>query len=63
MGVIVANGVRVGIEDKVRYDDNRTRKATNYELVERVNNLASIIDRPLASTDDIRRIIELNTKV
>lgn len=40
MAIIAGGGVRVGLEDNIWFDLERTKLATNYELVERVVNMA-----------------------
>ena len=52
-------GVRVGLEDNIWYDDKRTVLATNAMLVERVVQLAALVDRPLATARDARDMLEL----
>lgn len=55
MGLLLGDGVRVGLEDNIWYDSARTELATNRALVERVVSLAAVLERPLASTTDVRR--------
>ncbi len=59
VGVMAADGVRIGLEDQIWWDENRTRKATNEELTKRIHNLAQILERPLASPADVREILGL----
>jgi len=54
LGLLFADGVRVGLEDNIWYDDARTRRATNRELVERVVQLAAILERQPATPDEVR---------
>jgi 3-keto-5-aminohexanoate cleavage enzyme len=54
LGLLLGDGVRVGIEDNIWFDDARTRLATNPELVERVVRLAGLLERPLASVSEVR---------
>ena len=58
-GIIFGNGVRIGIEDTIWFDDARTILATNSSLVERVANLASILEREIASPADVRQMLQL----
>ena len=60
IGVVSGEGgVRVGLEDNIWYDDKRTVLATNAMLVERVVQLAALVDRPLATARDARDMLEL----
>ncbi len=55
----MADGVRVGLEDNVWLDAERTRPATNLDLVRRAAALAAALDRPLARPADVRRRLGL----
>jgi uncharacterized protein (DUF849 family) len=46
--------VRVGLEDNIWYDQERTRRATNAELVERVVQLAAMLERRPAEPREVR---------
>lgn len=59
LGVVMTEGVRVGLEDNLWYDEERSQLATNYSLVERVVRLAQVLDRPIASGEDVRRMLQL----
>lgn len=54
LGLLLGDGVRVGIEDNIWYDDARTRLATNRELVERVVRMGQLLERPLAPMLEVR---------
>lgn len=54
MGMLFADGVRVGLEDTIYFDGKRTRLATNRELVERVVTHAEIMGRTIASPESVR---------
>jgi uncharacterized protein (DUF849 family) len=58
-GIIFGNGVRVGIEDNIWYDDSRTVLATNDSFVERAVTLASLVGRPVAAPCEVRRMLGL----
>lgn len=51
--------VRVGLEDNLWYDDERTRQATNADLIERLVGIAASEGREVASPDEARAIIGL----
>lgn len=54
LGLLMADGVRVGLEDNLWYDAARTTPASNGALVERVLRLAAEFERPLASCSAVR---------
>ena len=45
MAVVAGGGVRVGLEDNIWYDENRTRLASNSDLVQRVLEIAKAMGR------------------
>lgn len=59
LGVITADGVRVGLEDNIYYDKERAILATNEMLVNRVLSFAKIYDRSIATPDEVRKILNL----
>jgi 3-keto-5-aminohexanoate cleavage enzyme len=63
MAVAVGGHVRVGLEDNVWFDRDRTVPATNPALVERVARLAELVDRPVASPAQARATLGLPASV
>lgn len=59
IGTVIANGVRVGLEDNIWLDEKRTQKARNYDLVNRVTQYANILNRTIASPTEVRQMLEL----
>lgn len=59
LGVIVGDGVRVGLEDNIWFDEDRTCLATNVTLVERVVQLARAYGRDIATPAETRRALGL----
>jgi uncharacterized protein (DUF849 family) len=55
----VAPGVRIGLEDNLWLDAERTLPATNLELVGRVHALAEIQGRQIMPPSDLRRLLGL----
>ena len=55
LGLLVADGVRVGLEDNLWMDAQRAQAATNPALVARVVRIASELNRPLASRMQVRQ--------
>lgn len=58
LGLAVADGARVGLEDNLWLDRHRT-PATNPGLVERLAGIARTAQRPLATPDEIRERLGL----
>lgn len=59
IGVIVGNGVRVGLEDNIWFDEERTCLATNPMLVERVAKMARAYGRDIATPAEARSALGL----
>ncbi len=57
MAVTMGGHVRVGLEDSLFYDREKTRLATNRGLVERIANLARATEREVATPAEARSII------
>lgn len=54
LGLILGDGVRIGLEDNLWLDRARTRLASNADLVQRMVNLASVYGRAIASPAEVR---------
>jgi 3-keto-5-aminohexanoate cleavage enzyme len=57
--IIMGGNVRVGLEDNIFYDYNKKQLATNVELVQRLRRIADEIYRPIATADDVRKMLGL----
>jgi uncharacterized protein (DUF849 family) len=57
MAVTMGGHVRVGLEDNLFYDTDKTRRASNPGLVDRIVTLARAAGREIASPDEARQII------
>lgn len=60
LGVVMADGVRVGLEDNLWLDANRTQLATNAQLVQRVVRQAQALDRAIATPQAVRIMLGLD---
>jgi len=58
-GVLNEDGIRVGLEDNIWMDSNKTVKATNEELVSRILRMADVYERKIASPSEVRQILNL----
>jgi uncharacterized protein (DUF849 family) len=45
MALVVGGGVRVGLEDNIWFDEERTHLATNTDLVKRICKIAETLGR------------------
>lgn len=61
-GILNEDGIRIGLEDNIWMDSNKTIKATNLELVKRAVKLAKAYGREIASPDEVRRKLDLESK-
>lgn len=60
LGVIIANGVRVGLEDSIYYNYEKRILASNMMLIDRVLAIANAYDRELASFKEVRTLLKIN---
>jgi len=59
MAITAGGGARVGLEDNIWYDTERTRLATNRNLVERIVSIAKAIGRVPFSPKEARDLLKL----
>ena len=59
MGVVSGGGVRVGLEDNIWYDPERTRLASNLELIERVVGIGDAMGRRPYKPAEAREVLKL----
>lgn len=60
--VLMGGHVRVGLEDNIYYDYEKSQLATNESLVKRIVRIAGEIGRPVASADEARSILGLTSR-
>ena len=60
IAIISGGGVRIGLEDNIWYDKQRTRLATNYELIERIVNIANVMEFQPYTCKEAREVLGLN---
>lgn len=60
IAIIYGGGVRVGLEDNVWYDIDRTKLARNIDLIKRIHSLAEIHERKIMSSNSFRKLLNLN---
>lgn len=59
VAIAIGGGVRVGLEDNIYYDAQRTRLATNSELLRRVHAIAESNGRPVMKSQKLRMLLNL----
>lgn len=59
MGLLFADGVRIGLEDNIWFDQGRNRHASNLDLVKRVVTQAMDFERALMGASAVRQLLEL----
>ncbi|MGE5690128.1 MAG: 3-keto-5-aminohexanoate cleavage protein [Pseudomonadota bacterium] len=59
MAITMGGHVRVGLEDNLWLDTEKTRPASNVALVERLVRVAEAVERPVATPEVARRLIGL----
>lgn len=55
IGIATGGGVRIGLEDNIWYDAERTRLARNHDLLERIHRLAQAFERPVMTPAEFRK--------
>jgi uncharacterized protein (DUF849 family) len=59
MSLIAGGGVRIGLEDNIWYDAERTRLATNRDLVERILSIAKSLGKEPLSLTEARDLLKI----
>lgn len=57
MGILAGGGVRIGLEDNIWFDFERTRLATNQDLIERVISIAHTLGSRPYTTAEARKFL------
>ncbi|MGB3151421.1 MAG: 3-keto-5-aminohexanoate cleavage protein, partial [Maribacter sp.] len=61
LAITIEGGVRVGIEDNIWFDAERTKLTTNSELIERIHTLANANSRPIMTSSKFRKLMNLES--
>ena len=59
LSIVSGGGVRLGLEDNIWFDEDRTSLATNYDLVERVVSIAKTIGKRPYTPIEARELLRL----
>ncbi|WP_420322716.1 3-keto-5-aminohexanoate cleavage protein [Flagellimonas sp.] len=62
IAIAMGGGVRIGIEDNIWYDRNRTKLATNADLIKRVHTIADANERGIMSPAEFRNKMKFQSK-
>lgn len=62
LSIVSGGGVRVGIEDNIWFDEERTRLSKNYDLVKRIISIAQVIGKQPYSPIEARILLGLKNK-
>jgi uncharacterized protein (DUF849 family) len=57
LAIVLGGGVRIGLEDNIWHDENRTRLATNRDLVERVLQIARAMGKTPYACIELRALL------
>ena len=60
VAIAMGGGVRVGIEDNIWFDSERTKLASNADLLKRIHVIANANEREAMSPKDLRKLLKLN---
>jgi uncharacterized protein (DUF849 family) len=59
LSIVSGGGVRLGLEDNIWFDENRTSLATNFDLVERIVSIAKTIGKRPYTPTEARELLNL----
>ena len=59
IAIAAGGGVRVGLEDNIWYDLNRTKLARNADFIRRIHSLAEANERIIMTPEELRRLLNL----
>lgn len=59
LGMLFANGIRIGLEDNIWFNDAKTIPATNYDLVNRAIQVAHALECEIMSSHELRELLNI----
>ncbi len=57
MGIVAGGGVRIGLEDNIFFDQEKTQLASNSDLIKRILGIAEAMGRTPYSHQEVRKIL------
>jgi len=61
LSIVSEGGVRIGLEDNIWFDEERTALATNYSLIKRIVEIANVIGYRPYTIQEARNLLELDS--
>jgi len=62
LSIVSEGGVRLGLEDNIWFDEDRTRLATNFDLVQRILSIAKTIGKRPYTPREARDLLQLKER-
>ena len=59
MAISMGYGIRIGLEDNIWLDEERTRYATNKDLLSRMHKISEAMERPICTASELRSMLKL----
>ena len=59
VAIAAGGGIRVGLEDNIWLDNQRTQLATNTDLISRIHQLAEANERKVMPSSELRKLLNL----
>lgn len=59
MAISMGYGIRIGLEDNIWYDDERTKLATNVDYLKRIHTVIDAMGRDVCSSNQLRTMLHL----
>lgn len=59
MAISIGGGVRVGLEDNIWFDRQRTKLAKNMDLIKRIHLISEANERPIMPPKELRLLLNL----
>lgn len=59
LAISMGYGIRIGLEDNIWLDEERTKLATNEDYLKRAKGIANALDREVCSPTELRRLLGL----
>jgi 3-keto-5-aminohexanoate cleavage enzyme len=63
LAIAMNYGIRIGLEDNIWFDLERTKLATNLELIQRAHHIIKAMDKEVMTPTELRKILNLNTEL
>ena len=60
--ILNGGGIRIGLEDNIHFDSSRKNLATNFTLINRINEIAKKLESSPYSPVEVRKMLNLEIK-